>query len=137
MSCRQGCIIWVASHHRRLLWISCPEGGEVWQGLGGSAVPAGSFLRGRVTADLCGCFICTHDTDTIAVFLLPDIFLIATLFIHKDRIYVLSPVAMHLLKSRGSESVLFKKQNALKQFDFYRYVFWCVYCFFSPQRASI
>lgn len=49
-------------------------------------MPAGSFLRSRVTADLCGWFICTHDIHTSAVLVIPDIFLIAALFIHKDRI---------------------------------------------------
>lgn len=36
-------------------------------------MPAGSFLRSRVTADLCGWFIYTHDIDTSAVLVIPDI----------------------------------------------------------------
>lgn len=66
-----------------------------------------------MTADLCGWCICTHDSDTIAVLLIPDIFLIATLFIHKDRICVLTPLALHLF-SRGSDFVLFQKRERFK-----------------------
>lgn len=42
-----------------------------------------------------------NDTDTIAALLIPDIFLIAALFIHKDRISVLIPLTLHLLCPRS------------------------------------
>lgn len=48
-----------------------------------------------------GGLFCTHGTDTIAVLLIPDTFLIATLFIHEDRICVLTLLALHSF-SRGS-----------------------------------
>lgn len=79
------------------------EGGEVWQQPGGSAMPAGSFLKSRVTADLWGWFICTHDINTIAVLVIPDIFLLATLFIHKDWIYVQTTQALRLFSRTVSE----------------------------------
>lgn len=75
-------------------------------------MPAGSFLRSSVTADLCGWFICTHDDDTIAVLLIPDIFLIATLFIYKDRVCVLK---LHCICSvMAVIFYCFRKESALK-----------------------
>lgn len=56
------CVIWVPSYRRRLLEIPWPEGGEVWQQLGGvqQCLQVCLFvclLRSRMTPDLRGWFI--------------------------------------------------------------------------------